>query len=333
MTSLALQKTKEETRMSKTAETQKINKEKSLELVKDPGLKKLLTNILDKVPHEDIYKEAEEVKKKIIKSPKRPEQTIFSFIPHEMAKVSIFFPMSKKELKEDRRLIQKLENESNWGKIIVEGVKLAIFEEDVFLALMKIAKDKRSYLSEPYMIKTTMPEIAKLLYGHAGYTERVYELIIRSFKHFQLIRFEIALKGDKKPNVEGGSIGNIIQSFYPENPTRDVKIYFNPHFCIYFLKSMFTGINFTLRRQLKKDGSKALMRFLATHTRPKRMHLLTVLNAINYNTNQPMYALRRKFKQFTTELKKNKVLGPKTKLYSDDTVYFDVLQRKKILAE
>ena len=52
--------------MSKTTETQKINKENSLELVKDPGLKKLLANILDKVPHEDIYKEAEEVKKRLL---------------------------------------------------------------------------------------------------------------------------------------------------------------------------------------------------------------------------------------------------------------------------
>ena len=66
--------------MSKTDETQKINGEKSLELVKDPGLKKLLANILDKVQHEDVYKEAEEVKKRIIKSPKRPEQAIFSFM-------------------------------------------------------------------------------------------------------------------------------------------------------------------------------------------------------------------------------------------------------------
>ena len=95
---------------------------------------------------------------------------------------------------------------------------------------------------------------------------------------------------------------------------------------------MFTGINFTLRRQLKKDGSKALMRFLATHTRPKRMHILTVLNAINFNIKQPMNQLRFKLKDFIKELKKNKVLGPKTKIYLDDTVYFDVLQRKKISA-
>jgi len=316
--------------MSKIDETQKINEEKSLELVKDPGLKKLLANILNKVQHEDIYKEAEEVKKKIIKSPKRPEQTIFSFIPHEMAKVSIFFPMSKEELKEENRIIHKLlAIESDWGRVEIEGVKLAIFEEDIFLALMKITKDRISQINGQGVVKTTMPEIAKLLYGHAGYTERVYELIQRSLDHFRLIGFKLSLK--KGPIV---SIGGIISRYdYDPTKTQDLKIYFNPHFCAFFLESMLTGINFTLRRQLKKDGSKALMRFLATHTRPKRMHILTILNAINFNIKQPMNQLRFKLKDFIKELKKNKVLGPKTKIYLDDTVYFDVLQRKKISAE
>ena len=315
--------------MSKTDETQKINGEKSLELVKDPGLKKLLTNILYKVQHEDVYKEAEEVKKRIIKSPKRPEQAIFSFMPHEMAKVSIFFPMSKKELREEKRIIQKLAIESDWGRVEIEGVKLAIFEEDIFLALMKITKDRINQINGQGFIKTTMPEIAKLLYGHAGYTERVYERIKRALDHFQLIRFELALK-----NRPITSIGAIISEYdYTPTKTQDLKIYFNSRFCAFFLESMLTGINFTLRRQLKKDGSKALMRFLATHTRPKKMHILTVLNAINFNIKQPMYRLRSELKGFIKELKKNKVVGPKTKIYPDDTVYFDVLQHKKTFAD
>ena len=318
--------------MSKTAETQKINKESSLELVKDPGLKKLLANILDKVQHEDVYKEAEEVKKKIIESPKRPEQTIFAFIPHEMAKVSIFFPMSDRELKEDRRIILKLPPiESDWGRVEIEGVKLAIFEEDVFLALMKIAKDKMRYVKGQCVLETTVPGIAKLLYGHAGYTKRAYELIKKALDHFGLVTFRLTLFNKQKKEDKEIKIAAIIQRYDYDHKTHSLKIKFNPDFFAFFLESMLTGINFTLRRKLKKDGSRALMRFLATHTRPKRMHILTVLNAINYNTNQPLYALRRRFKQFIAELKKNKILGPKTKIYSDDTVYFNVLQRKKSL--
>ena len=325
--------------MSKTDETQKINGEKSLELVKDPGLKKLLTNILDKVQHEDVCKEAEEVKKKIIKSPKQPEQTIFAFIPHEMAKVSIFFPMSDRELKEENRKISRIEQETGWGKIVIEGIKLAIFEEDMFLTLIKIAMGKTESSNGKYILKTNMKAIVNLLYGSSGYTKQSFKRVERALQHFQLVRFELTTYDWKKEGKERlktrvvRSIGNIVQSYKYDEKTKDLVIYFNPQFFVYFLESMLTGINLTLRKKLKKDGSKAIMRFLATHTNPKRMHILTVLKAINYNIDQPMYALRRRFKQFITELKKNKILGPKTKIYSDDTIYFNILKSRKTLPD
>ena len=325
--------------MSKIDETQKISEEKSLELVKDPGLKKLLTNILDKVQHEDVCKEAEEVKKKIIKSPKQPEQTIFAFIPHEMAKVSIFFPMSDRELKEENRKISRIEQETGWGKIVIEGIKLAIFEEDMFLTLIKIAMGKTESSNGKYILKTNMKAIVNLLYGSSGYTKQSFKRVERALQHFQLVRFELTTYDWKKEGKERlktrvvRSIGNIVQSYKYDEKTKDLVIYFNPQFFVYFLESMLTGINLTLRKKLKKDGSKAIMRFLATHTNPKRMHILTVLKAINYNIDQPMYALRRRFKQFITELKKNKILGPKTKIYSDDTVYFNILKSRKILPD
>jgi len=325
--------------MSKTDEAQKISEEKSLELVKDPGLKKLLTNILDKVQHEDVCKEAEEVKKKIIKSPKQPEQTIFAFIPHEMAKVSIFFPMSDRELKEENRKISRIEQETGWGKIVIEGIKLAIFEEDMFLTLIKIAMGKTESSNGKYILKTNMKAIVNLLYGSSGYTKQSFKRVERALQHFQLVRFELTTYDWKKEGKERlktrvvRSIGNIVQSYKYDEKTKDLVIYFNPQFFVYFLESMLTGINLTLRKKLKKDGSKAIMRFLATHTNPKRMHILTVLKAINYNIDQPMYALRRRFKQFITELKKNKILGPKTKIYSDDTVYFNILKPRKTLPD
>ena len=138
---------------------------------------------------------------------------------------------------------------------------------------------------------------------------------------------------DKQKEDKEIKIAAIIQRYDYDHKTHSLKIKFNPDFFAFFLESMLTGINFTLRRQLKKDGSKAIMRFLATHTNPKRMHILTVLKAINYNIDQPMYRLRSRVKEFIKELKKNKVLGSKTKLYSDDAVYFDVLPRKKILPD
>ena len=107
----------------------------------------------------------------------KAEQQIFSFIPHQMAKTSIFFPMSDREIGEDNRKINKIEHSTGWGKITIEGIKLAIFEEDIFLALMKIAKEKIKVEKGEYVLKTHMNEIIHLLYGRSGYTKTVSYLI------------------------------------------------------------------------------------------------------------------------------------------------------------
>ncbi|MFH1823830.1 MAG: hypothetical protein ABH873_01215 [Candidatus Firestonebacteria bacterium] len=307
--------------------------EKALDTVKDLSTKEMLTNVWKNVKNSDLYKEVEEVKNKIINAPNRPEQLIFSFIPHEMAKVSIFFPMSDKELKEGTRIIQKIEQESSWGKIVIEGIKLAIFEEDIFLALMSIAKKEIECSENQFILNTNIYELIRILYGRKGYNKKSYERIDNTFKNFQLNRFEITIYNKNKEKEKVISIGSIIQTYEHDPKTHSIKIKFNPDFFAYFLESMLTNINFTLRRKLKKDGSKALLRFLTAHNHPSRMHILTVLNAINYNVNQPMKYLRRKIKQFIAELKANDVLGIKTKLYKDDTVYFDILPFKKALPD
>ncbi|MBU2568210.1 MAG: hypothetical protein KJ967_05525 [Elusimicrobia bacterium] len=298
--------------------------------IEDQSLKKIFARI-DKtiVQKGSLWEETEKIKKALASSPKKEEQQVFAFIPHEMAKVSIFFPMSKKEMKEERREVTNFEHHTNWGSIVITGVKLAIFEEDVFLALMKLARDKAQYINNQFVLGTSTSEIAKLLYGRAGYTKTAYEGIKKALEHFGLINFKLKLSKAKKEIF----IASVIQRYDFEETTGSLKIKFNPDFCAFFLESMLTGINFTIRRKLKKDGSKALLRFLATHRNLQRLHILTALKAINYNIEQPMFRLRSKIKEFVNELKKENVLGPKTKIYSDDTVFFDTLSAKKELAE
>jgi len=320
--------------------------DEALSKVNDPILKQICSEsftkmfaVAGKQPDADDINDPTVLKKKIISAPLKEEQIIFSFLPHEMAKVSIFFPMSGKELKAGQRLIDRFSQETGWGKIVVEGVKLAIYEEDIFLALLKIAKDNFTKDKKEFLLKTSVKEIAKLLYGTTGYsTTKTADMLVRTLKNFQLVRFEITLfdknsEDGKRKRADGmvGSVGNIVESFYYNPDNHEFSIFFNPHFCFFFLGSMLTNINFTLRRQLKKDGSKALLRFLAAHRNPSRMHILTVLNAINFNTNQPMFKLRQLFKSFLKELKDHHVLGPKTRIHDDDTVTFDILAPHKVL--
>ena len=305
---------------------------KALKTVKDPILRSLLADAGRRIEEAESKKTKDSVpvklKEKLTALPPVEKQVVFAFLPHEMAKVSIFFPMSDKELRSDSRLIGKIVQENSWGKVTIEGVKLAIFEEDIFLAIMKLAKSKNRLCTDAgkYYIKTSIKEVANLLYASTGYsTSKVADMLLRALKNFQLVRFEIDLKGagGKRGGITG-SIGNIVESFYHEKETNELSIYFNPHFCMFFLESMLTNINFSLRRKLKKDGSKALLRFLSAHSNPGRMHILTVLKAINYNTDQPMSMLRHRFKSFVSELKKYAVLSGKTKIHEDDTVSFGI---------
>jgi hypothetical protein len=313
--------------------------QKSIETVTDPGLKKTLTRVMERLKEAPVEKDIEEFKKEVLKAPMKEEQKIFAFLPHQMAKTSIFFPMSDRELKEENRKISRIEHETGWGRVVIEGVKLAIFEEDIFLVLMKIAKDRFKRNKNGYFVETSMKEIVNVLYGSAGYTKKSFERVERALDNFQLVRFELATfdwtkKGKERIKTETKrSIGGIVQSYKYTKETKELKIYFNPHFMGYFLESMLTNIDFSLRRRLKKDGSKAILRFLSTHRNPGEMHVLTVLNAINFNTNQPMFKLRQLFKAFLKELRQNGVLGTKTKLRKGDTVCFDVLPRKKALPD
>lgn len=319
---------------TKTEQEQHIDITKTLESIKDPGLKKTLSRLWNNL-ESDYDADFAKIKDKISHSQPSPEQLIFSFLPHQLAKTSIFFPMSDRYLKTEKRKIDKFEQETSWGKIIIEGIKLAIIEEDVFLAIMKIAREKLTVHNNQYILKIKMKEIIHLLYGTTSYsTKKVTALILRTLNNFQLVRFQIVLfkkMGLKKEPAFMGSIGNIVQSHYYKPETDELKIIFNPEFCKLFLESMLTNINYTIRRKLKRDGSKALLRFLSTHTDPGKMHICTVLNAINFNTDYPMTELRRNMKKFITELKQHKILGSKTKLYNDDVVYFDIVKPTNFL--
>ena len=304
-----------------------------------PGLRAAMESFRATFQNSPLRKEVEEFQTHILKKIPTHEQTLFSFMPHQLAKTSIFFPLSDSQLKEENRMISRFEQKTAWGKIVVEGIKLAIFEEDIFLALLYLAKDKteKDPTNRP-ILKTRLPEIAKLLYGDKSYTKTTYQRILRTLEHFGLVRFELSIGERKKSGGKDRiktetttSINGILTAHIYNEETQELTLYWNDHFLAYFLESMLTNINFSLRRKLKKDGSKALLRFLCAHTNPDKMRISTVLEAINYNTNQPFYRLRSRLKSCIVELKKHGVLGNKTKLFKDDMVYFDVIKKSGYL--
>lgn len=303
----------------------------------NPDLRAAIESLKATLEKTGFRQEVDALKAKILKKPVRPEQQFFSFLPHQLAKTSIFFPMSDRELKEESRIISRLEHETNWGKVIIEGVKLAIYEEDILLALLYLLKDNLSKLKEDASIETNLNKLVNILYGVHGYSKRNEDVILRTLDRFGHVCFHLIVgdwqkKGKERLRVETKTtINSILSACHYDSATKNLKIHFNPYFLAFFLESMLTTISLSLRRRLKKDGSKALLRFLEAHTDPGKMHILTVLNAINYNTNQPMHTLRKRIKAFIAELKKHGVLSNKSRLFNDDMVHLAIQSPKKHL--
>jgi len=303
----------------------------------DPGLKTALDKLLVTIQNKPAPPESngsDEFKNEILKKAKpTEEQLLMAFIPHQMAKTSIFFPMSRQELKEKNRRITRIEQKSSWGRIVVEGVKLSLFEEELLMVITHIIKkspNRMKMITGLPTLDCTLNELVSILYGRKGYTKASYQRILRGLDHFQMVRFELAFgdwkkKGKEQLKIEQRvSIGSIFSRYKHHEDTNNLSIGFNPAFIQYFSESMLTYIDLNLRRRLKKDGSKAILRFLRAHTNPDPMHINTILDAINFNTNQPAHLLRWNMKQFIAELKKHNVLGPKTRL-KNDIVSFHVL--------
>lgn len=277
---------------------------------------------------DDIEAKISAIKEKITGAV-NPEEIVYSFLPHEMCKVPIFYPLSDKELSEDRRVFKKVTAISKWGEATIRGFKLSIFEEDVLLALIKLAKGNLNPTDKELILETTLVKVAKFIYGKNGHGRENYISIDKAIKNLGLVQFSISIFGNSKngfsKTVEHEiTISALIYDAYVNLKTGLCVVKFNPGFFTLLSNSSLTYINFTLRRKLKKAGSKALLRFISTHKGLVRINILTALKAINFNTNQPMFRLRCYVKECFAELKKAGVLGSKAKIYPDDTLYFDV---------
>jgi len=85
-----------------------------------------------------ISESVAQVKKHIAKQP--AEQQLFSFMPTDMTRTSPFFPMNRREMTD--RPFESLTWETSWGKINIEGRRLAVYDESILLVLLSLAVKK-----------------------------------------------------------------------------------------------------------------------------------------------------------------------------------------------
>lgn len=246
----------------------------------------------------------EEIEQHILEITGKPHQLKLAFMPSSMARTSPFFIMGKQEMK-DRPVYQDLVIENNWGRITISGPKLSIYDESILLALLVLA---RKHKADDF--RTTLSELCEIMGISRGKSQ--YNAIAAALKRLTKVTLDTELfKADSsRKEVSRWIIGHIVDEADMETEAGKIRVRISPSFLTIYAANLATGLDVEKRARLKGDTARALYRFLKTHTfnGPAPFHLLTLAHAVNLNTDQPLFEVRKQLRTALSELKKDEHL-------------------------
>ena len=290
----------------------------------NPELQRILESMREKAKARDLAEEAKEAAGEIHKEigKPKPEQTWLPFapMPTDMCRVSPFFPMGQRQLK-DRPFIEDMViTKSSWGEIRYTGPKLSTFDEDVLLsvlALLDTAKNREESTDAKgrptYTYRGPLLPILKLIgVSKAGSTN--YNRVIKSLKRMSLALFELDTK-------ERWVINPILIHADYDKGTKELAVTINPFFYETYMAGSVTLMDVLQRSRITRPVTKALYRFVMSHRDSKWPgHFLTLAASMNLDLEQPQFRIRSQIKTAITELKKQGILDSKSRLDKNDLV-------------
>lgn len=286
-------------------------KSSDLTVIKDKELRETLDRIGEKIKAEAASpsEASKQLKALIAEYPEEKVQHYLGFVPTPMARTSPFFPMSDRE--KAHRPQEIISVKTPWGKIEVSGPRLSIFEEDVLLAILAILKvtkgpeEIETPKGRTYTIKTSMAGICKYL--RLKPEKRIYRYIEEAIKRLAgtLVTLEVnePIKGKRRGRPKISMGGTMLAGWSWDKVAGKMTITLNPYFYETFKEGLLTFLDLTLRRRLKGEISKALLRFYESHRANPVMHILTIADAINLR-DLPPFRLRARMKKALKELEK-----------------------------
>jgi len=252
-----------------------------------------------------ITKEANKTTKALIaeQAPDPAEQGVFSFLPTKLTRISPFFPMSRREMK-DHPFKGGLEWETSWGKITVESGNecLSVYDETVLLSLLALVGKH-----ETDLLTITQYELCKTAHNKPG--KAAYNSTWKSIERLAKTTLKIEVwvwKGRERKPVEE-MIGSIVSWAKRDHTTKTgkVKIHLNLYFLEMFGEGFITNLDLKLRGKLRGDVSKSLYRFYQGQRNYNyRCHMLTLARAINLNMDMPNSEMRKRIRKGLKELRK-----------------------------
>lgn len=196
-----------------------------------------------------------QIKKVISEIPNMPKQQLLSFMPTPMTRISPFFPMGPKQLR-DRPIDRDREFPTPWGRVRFSGERLSIFDETVLLSILTLVV-RYGCLG----VKTTAGEICKE--GRIPKGGKTYKLIWESIERLSWTRVRIEVWRDpiKRTGKPIRMTGTILSGGKDDPEADEIDILMNPYFLQMYAEGFVTGIDVDFRSKIKGDVAKALYRF------------------------------------------------------------------------
>lgn len=258
---------------------------------------------------------------------KENDKETISFLPTELCRTSLFFPIEKKALQSGKRVVEKrVIIETAWGKLIAIGPTLTVYDEDVLLATLHTIKENLPKNSEYYRYKGKMSTILKALNlsdGKENYDRIKDSLTMMSVMAFEFIRFNE--EGKKKSTTVVAM--PIVQKAYWEEDDRELDVIINPYFYQMYEKKDITLINLDYRAKIKSQIGKALYRFLQSHKDEWTGKISTLATTLNINPELPNKKIKERIKDAINELKKLKLISVKSSIIEGNLVTLKKLKK------
>ena len=251
------------------------------------------------MPNYQIKQATDEVKTYISKqSPEPPDQQIFSFLPTKMTRISPFFPLSKREMKD--RPLEELTWESSWGQLTVSGKRLSIYDESVLLAILVLMRK-----NQVGTFQTTRHEICGVM--NVKSATNTYKAVWNSLERLTGTQLNLSVwegKG-KKRKTKLQMVNTILSGARQDEKTGKILITVNPYFLEMYGEGFLTNLDLRFRASLTGDIAKALYRFYEGQRETSyQCHLLTLAKAVNLNIEMETFRLRSRVRTGLRELRK-----------------------------
>jgi hypothetical protein len=218
-----------------------------------------------------------------------------SHLPTIMTRLSPFFPVNKRQMKNDI-ITEAINIENPWGKIIIINRKLSIYDETVLLSLLMLLK---KYGSNTF--QTTLYELCKLM--NVKPSKDTYNALTKSLYRMSEAHITIEKRLSRSNDAQTEMDGPIIISIRKSKESRKMIMELNSYLLSSFRVRFITRMDIRLRSDLHGEISKALYRFYESqHLNICTTSILKLSQAINMGCDGGMSYLRRKIRKAMHEL-------------------------------